>query len=368
MSHKAAPTPGNHEFHEAHETAVFVTFVQFVVSAARHAPFERRRRSSRVAFVRSPARFPERTPTPDDPRFLDLFVPQALGADLLLAGTPYDGAVIGRKGCRDGPTAIREAFRWLGGWDPGAGGIGGGRSLKGLRIHDLGDVPPVEGDTRATHEAVQAHLGKAISGKQPLVVLGGDNSLSYATFRALHEAHGGRWGVVVLDAHYDLRPVEGQPSSGTPYRRILTEVVGRPVKGPNLVEVGIRPYANAPSLAAFAREHGVRVLPVSEVRRRGMPEVAEEAVAQAGDGADHLFLSVDIDGLDQSIAPGCSAPGAGGLTFDEARVLVEAVAADRRCRGMDVVEVAPNLDPTGNTARVAAQLVAHFAGALHARR
>ncbi|HUR26466.1 MAG TPA: formimidoylglutamase [Candidatus Thermoplasmatota archaeon] len=315
-----------------------------------------------MAFVRSPARFPERAPSPDDPRFLDLFVDRAADADLLLAGIPYDGAVIGRKGCRDGPTAIREAFRYLGGWDSDRAA-----SLKGLRIHDLGDVPPVEGDTLATHQAVLSDLARAFTRKQSLVVLGGDNSLSYATFRALHEAHGGAWGVVVLDAHYDLRPYEGQPTSGTPYRRILTEVGGKPVKGPNLVEVGIRPYANSPALASFAKQHGVRVIPMGEVRSRGMDEVAEEALENAGDGVDHLFLSVDIDGLDQSIAPGCSAPGAGGLTFEEARLLVEAVASDRRCRGMDLVEVAPNLDPTGNTARAAAQLVAHFAGAIHSR-
>ena len=312
-----------------------------------------------MAFVRSPARYPPRTPDPDDPRWLDLLVPRAADADLLLAGVPYDGAVIGRKGCKGGPTAIREAFRWLGGWDADRGA-----SLKGLRVHDLGDVKPAK-DTRATHATVQKHLAGAL-GKtpRPLVVLGGDNSLSYATFSALHQVHGGRWGVVVLDAHYDLRPVDGQPSSGTPYRRILTEVVGKPVKGPNLVEVGIRPYANAPGLAAFAKEHGVRVLPMGKVRELGAADAALAAVEQAGDGVDHLFLSVDIDGLDQSIAPGCSAPGAGGLTFDEARAVVEAVAGDRRARGMDVVEVAPNLDPTGNTARVAAQLVAHFAGAL----
>jgi len=313
--------------------------------------------------VRSPARFPERTPTPDDPRFLDLFVDKGAEADVVLAGVPYDGAVIGRKGCKEGPTAIREAFRYLGGWDADRGA-----SLKGLKIHDAGDVQPIEGDTMATHDAVFASLAKAVTRKQVLVVLGGDNSLSYATFRALHQLHGGKWGVVVLDAHYDPRPYEGQPTSGTPYRRILTEVVGKPLKGPNLVEVGIRPYANSPSLATFAKEHGVRVVPIGEVRGRGMDEVAEEALEHAGDGVDHLFLSVDIDGLDQSIAPGCSAPGSGGLTFEEARLLVEVVAADRRCRGMDLVEVAPNLDPTGNTARVAAQLVAHFAGAVHARR
>lgn len=315
-----------------------------------------------MAFSRSPAKYPERKAAPDDPRFLDCFVPHAKDAHLLLAGVPYDGAVIGRKGCRDGPTAIREAFRYLGGFDPAAG-----RSLKGLRIHDLGDAPVVEGDTNGTHRIVEGVLTAALTAGQPLVVLGGDNSLSYATFRALHATHKGKWGVVVLDAHYDLRPHEGQPSSGTPYRRILEEVPGDPVAGANLAEVGIRPYANAPSLAAYAKAHGVTVVPAAEVRAKGIAAATKKALAAAGKGVDHLFLSVDIDGLDQSIAPGCSAPGAGGLTFEEAAHLVEAVASDPRCRGMDLVETAPNLDPTGNTARVAAQLVAHFAGAIHAR-
>jgi formiminoglutamase/agmatinase len=316
-----------------------------------------------MAFAQSPAKLPDAKRNPEDPRFLDLFVDHAADADLLLIGVPFDGAVIGRKGAKDGPTAIREAFRWLGGWDARRGA-----SLKGLRVHDFGDVPVHDGDTLHTHRQVEGHLVLALAGKQPLVVLGGDNSLSYATFRALHQVHGGRWGVIVLDAHYDLRPYTGQPTSGTPYRRILEEVPGQPVQGGNLVEVGIRPYANAPSLAAYAKEHGVHVVSADEVRERGMKAVAREALAKAGAGVDHVFLSVDIDGLDQSIAPGCSAPGAGGLTFDEARVLVEAVGADARCRGMDIVEVAPSLDPSGNTARVAAQLVAHFAGAVHSRR
>jgi arginase family enzyme len=87
----------------------------------------------------------------------------------------------------------------------------------------------------------------------------------------------------------------------------------------------------------------------------------------AGDGVEHLWLSVDIDGFDQSIASGCSAPGAGGLTFPEGAALVRAVAADPRCRGMDILEVAPNLDPTGNTCRTAAQLLPEFLGARRAR-
>jgi formimidoylglutamase len=314
-----------------------------------------------MAFLPSPARHPERKPAPDDPRFLDLLVPDAVDADILLAGIPFDGAVIGRKGCRDGPTAIREAFRYLGGWDPS------GLSLRGTRVHDLGDVPVRDDDVLAAHLLAQDHLRSAILADRPLVVLGGDNSLSYPTFRALHERHGGRWGLVVLDAHYDLRPHEGTPTSGTPYRRILEEAPGRPVAGRNLCEVGIRPWANAPGLAAYAQEQGVQVFPVAEVRRRGMAAVAEEALRRAADGVDHLMLSVDIDGLDQSVASGCSAPGAGGLSYDEAAHLVRAVASHPKCRAMDLVEVAPGLDPTGNTARTAAQLVAEAVAGFTAR-
>ncbi len=314
-----------------------------------------------MAFQPSPAQYPERKPTPDDPRFLDLFTTDAKAADLLLCGIPYDGAVIGRKGCRDGPTGIREAFRFLATWHPGT------HTGMPLAIHDLGDTPIRETDTLATHKIVEEHLAPVLDAKKPIIVLGGDNSLSFPTFKALHQAYGGSWGVVVIDAHYDLRPYEGQPTSGTPYRRILTEVPGNPVQGANLVEVGIRPYANAPALAKFAKENKVQVIPISAIRRKGMEIIAKEAVAKAGKGVDHLFLSVDIDGLDQSIASGCSAPGAGGLTFEEAALLVETLATDPRCRAMDLVEVAPSLDPTGNTARVAAQLVAHFAAAIASR-
>src|ERR1041385_5488523 len=107
-------------------------------------------------------------------------------------------------------------------------------------------------------------------------------------------------GVVVLDAHYDLRPHQGQPSSGTPYRRILEEVPGDPVHPGNLAEIGIRPYANSPSLAAYAKERGVKVITIAELRRDGVAAAAKHALAAAGNGVDHLFLSVDIDGLDQS--------------------------------------------------------------------
>jgi formimidoylglutamase len=315
-----------------------------------------------MAFAPSPAKLPPRRTGAADPRFLDLFTDDPRNAHLFLAGAPFDGAVIGRKGCKDGPTAIREAMRFLASYDPVRG-----IDLAGFGIHDLGDIPVDANDVLATHRIVRAHATAAFqAGAGPVVFLGGDNSLSFPHVQALHDAFGGSIGLVVLDAHYDLRPVpdNGIPTSGTPYRRILESSL---VKGPNLVEVGIRPYANTKALADYATQNGVRIVTTAQIREWGLDQAVGYGLEKAGDGADHLFLSVDIDGLDQSIASGCSSPGAGGLGFGEAAAFVHAVGSDPRCRGMDLVEVAPNLDPTGNTARAAAQLVAAFAGAVASR-
>ncbi|HEX2066251.1 MAG TPA: agmatinase family protein [Candidatus Thermoplasmatota archaeon] len=316
-----------------------------------------------MALQPSPAALPPRRPGPvPDPRFLELFGHGRAAADVLLAGVPFDGAVIGRKGCREGPTAIREAMRFLATHDPVRG-----VDLAGLRLHDAGDVLlPWDAGVLDAHRLVREEARSLFAAGKPLVLLGGDNSLSAPHVQALRDARGGRIGLVVLDAHYDLRPVppDGIPTSGTPYRRLIEEGVVAPA---NLAEVGIRPYANTKALADYAAQKGVHVVTVAQVRQQGVADAAAGALARAAAGVDHVLLSVDIDGLDQSIASGCSAPGAGGLTFDEASAVVHAVAAHPLCRGMDLVEVAPSLDPTGNTARTAAQLVAAFAGGLTCR-
>ena len=320
------------------------------------------RRRPRVPFQPNPAAPPAVAPAdrPADPRFHDLFVGSPTGADVILAGVPFDASVLGRKGARDGPTGIREAFRFLGTHDPRTD-----RSLADLRLHDAGDVAGLDAhgdDVLAAHATVRAAAGSLLAHGTPVVLLGGDHGLTMPHLQALTDHADGRVGIVVVDAHYDLRSYDVQPTSGTPFRRILEELDGR-VRPENLVEVGIRPYANAAGLSHYARERGVHVVTADAVRSRGMEAVAAEALERAGDGVEHLWLSIDIDGLDQSIASGCSAPGAGGLLFPEVEHLVRVVAADPRCRGMDLLEVAPGLDPTGNTCRTAAQLVASFVGA-----
>ncbi len=304
-----------------------------------------------MAFEPSPVTLaPPRVDAPD-PRFTDLFVDG--DADVHFAGVPFDASVLGRKGAKGGPSGIREAFRFLSTNDPG------GPCMEGLRIWDHGDVVGLSDDVLASHAAVRtaARGLHALPGRTVLV--GGDHGLTFPHVQALADTVDGDIGIVVIDAHYDLRDYTVQPSSGTPFYRILHELGGR-VKGTNIAEIGIRPWANTQMLATRADELGVHIHTMRDVASHGIEAVIEDALEAAGDGVDHLWLSIDIDGLDQSIASGCSAPGAGGLTFDQGDHIIRRVAADPRCRGMDLLEVAPGLDPTGNTCRTAAQLLASF--------
>jgi arginase family enzyme len=120
-------------------------------------------------------------------------------------------------------------------------------------------------------------------------------------------------------------------------------------------------------LQDYCREKGVTVIPAREVHRRGIDDVAAQALEIAGDGTEAVFLSVDIDGLDISVAPGTCAPNPGGLSAFEALELVWLIGRHPLSRGMDVVEVAPPLDTANVTSIMGAALIMHYLGASKAR-
>ncbi|MBW3582355.1 MAG: agmatinase family protein [Euryarchaeota archaeon] len=284
-------------------------------------------------------------------------------------GVPFDGAVGGRKGAAEGPAAIREAFRYFSSFDATSD-----TQLLGLDLVDHGDVEVVPDDTRTTHDRA-ADVVEAVvrSGRVP-VALGGDHSLTYAHVAGLARATEGRIGIIVVDAHYDLRPVgpDGHVSSGTPFRRILEELKpdahGPRVRGMDLFEIGLRPFANSASLAAYAKGQDVRTVTTRELRLRGVDAVLSEA-AERLQQVDHLWLSIDIDGVDQAHAPGCSAPTPEGLLPEELDTISRWAGSDARFAGLDLLETAPRYDPTGNTARVGALAILHaLAGLVDGRK
>jgi agmatinase len=118
------------------------------------------------------------------------------------------------------------------------------------------------------------------------------------------------------------------------------------------IQIGIRGPAEA--FWGFSYDSGMTVLHIEDVDRLGIEAVIEKARAVVGDGP--TYISFDVDGLDPAFAPGTGTPEAGGLTPREAQAILRGLAGIDVIGG-DVVEVAPQYDPTTNTAMIGAQIL-----------
>lgn len=289
-----------------------------------------------------------------DPRALDLFQTwgEAKPPQFALVGVPFDGGVLGRKGAAGGPASIREALRFSSSYS-----FEEDVDLWGMQTGDLGDITVPNDNLERAHLQITETLAALWKeGAHPLV-MGGDNSITYAAIRALAQSVPGKVGILDFDAHLDVR--EGTPSSGTPYRQILENLGGK-VEARNVAQVGLRRFANSKVYREWAQKKGVRVFSMKEIRRSGFSGALEGALQAATDGVDALYVSLDMDVVDQAWAPGVSSPSPDGLTPREVFDGVMAAGNRSVAKGFEVVETAPNLDPTGNTSRVAALSVLHY--------
>ena len=226
------------------------------------------------------------------------------------------------------------------------------------RIADCGDVPgdprDLEGNGRRATEAVRAVLD---AGAVPLVV-GGDHAIPPLVVAA-YEGHG-PLHVIDIDAHLDFREEVGGVRGGysSTMRRLREMPWVRDIR-----EIGLRgPGSARPADAQAARAAGNVLIKADEVHERGVEHVIERLERDA-----RYYITVDVDGLDPSAAPGTPWPLPGGLTFYETASLLRGVAARGRIVGMDVCELAPSLDVNGLTALTVARLLMNVMG-VSARR
>lgn len=181
------------------------------------------------------------------------------------------------------------------------------------------------------------------------VFLGGDHSVSYPLLRAYDDVPG--LHVVQLDAHLDFTDARNDTrfSNSSPFRRAAGEL-------PNLASVttlGLRGLRFDREAVAAARARGHRMGPRWELGTEAAVEAAAAALPQ---GAP-VYLSIDVDALDPAVLPGTSSPEPDGLSYAALLALVRAAVGRNRPVGVDVVELAPALDPSGNSALLVARLV-----------
>jgi formimidoylglutamase len=284
-------------------------------------------------------------------------------------GVPFDGGSVVRTGSRHGPDAVRSAMRNYTDYSTHSG-----RLASDIRAADIGDVAVSLTDMKQTFGQITDLVGRLAGDGVATVCIGGDHSITWPIVegvscgRRLRGRAGERLGVIHFDQHHDLREAHfGSESSGVPFRKIL-ELPGNPVQGRNLVQVGIGDMVNAPLHRNYATERGVTVITNIDVHREGLDRCVDRALGIAGDGVDALYVSVDIDCIDQSQAPGTAAPNANGLDARDLYRAVRLLAQDHRTVGIDVVEIAPQLEPGDLTANVGAMIVLSFLIGMAERR
>lgn len=275
----------------------------------------------------------------------------------------------GRRGVDMGPSALRLAQL-----EPTLVGLG----------HDLRDHGNVAvAVPEATRSTADLHFVEAIAdacqrtfravrsmpeGAFPLL-LGGDHSVTVGA--AAGAAGEARTGLLWIDAHADLNTPETSPSGnvhGMPLAALLghgdARLTGVWGEGPRIrpedvVLIGLRETDEGERRLIDAL--GLRAFTMKEIDRRGIADVASEAIACLG-GAERIHVSFDADALDPDLAPGVGTPVKGGLTYREAHLLMELLSDARRVTSLDVVEVNPILDVRNRTAEIMVEMVASLLG------
>ncbi len=264
--------------------------------------------------------------------------PDYKASGAVIYGMPMDFTVSFRPGSRFGPTRIREVSIGLEEYSPYLD-----KSLEDITYFDAGDIPLPFGNPGRSLEIIGDYIkGLLKDGKFPLG-LGGEHLVSWPIMREMYEAHPDL-AIIHIDAHADLREqYEGEAlSHSTPIRK-AAELIG----GKNIYQFGIRSGTREEFTYAKANLN-TYLFDVLEPLLKVLPELAGRPV----------YVTIDIDVLDPSAAPGTGTAEAGGITSKELLAAVHAIAASNvRVVGADIVEVAPVYDHSEQTQIVAAKLV-----------
>jgi arginase len=277
-----------------------------------------------------------------------------------------------RRGVDMGPSALRVA------------GLQARFKQLGCQVEDIGNISvkqPEEmsyGEKRAKYLAEIADackdLGnmveKTLEENQVPIVLGGDHSIAAGSLSGVashFKKKDKRIGLIWLDAHGDINTPESSPS-GNVHGMPLAAAMGygavelvelldfKPkVEPQNISLVGIRDLDSQEK--KLAKKSGVHVFTMRDIDERGMREVMSDALKYAMDDTGGIAVSLDMDFVDPSDAPGVGTPVRGGATYREAHLAMEMIADTEAMASLEIVEINPVIDEHNRTALLGVELV-----------
>ncbi|WHH57929.1 agmatinase family protein [Petroclostridium sp. X23] len=282
-----------------------------------------------------------------------------------ILGLAYDTtASLGWPGARYAPSEIRNSMKWIFNrvknnelFDTESNRI---IDMSKLIIEDFGDVYISRYDHEKSIAEIKMQIDKLFQQGFTPILLGGDHSVTWPGIISLYENTTGNMGIIQMDAHLDLVEdsyVQGKFSGSSEIRRAIEK---ERISGSNVVQVGIRGY-NYAEHYHFIKDNDILVINPDAFYNRDIKQVAREVLEKAGNGTEHIYLTVDIDVLDSAFAPGSGANEPGGINPYQLYAFIKELAP--YVDAIDIVEVNPLTDYRNMTSTVAAKLVFDFIAA-----
>lgn len=282
-----------------------------------------------------------------------------VGADIAFVGVPFDLGTTGYPGTRFAPDRMRtlssDAFEYhvdvftgkgKGWWSPETNSL----LLQGFSLADVGNVLLRVGEPFDTFFDRVSHATTTLleNGSFPVIV-GGDHSITYAAVRSFHH-YFRSIKVLHIDAHADMGDLP--PGVSNNHGNVFTRIIQENLCD-HLIQVGVRGTA-----AKDGASDALTVLPLVDIKKFGV----EKALCTFDSGT--YYLTIDIDVLDPSIAPGTGTPVSRGMSSDLLFEFLTAVSKKVKIVGMDLVEVNPMLDHNNQTSELGISLILHTLGAI----
>lgn len=272
-----------------------------------------------------------------------------------------------KPGCEQGPAQLVQL------------GLTDSLKLKGITAHWHQIIQASQQDS-AIHAVAELcrqlceQVERQLSKNQFFSVIGGDHSCAIGTWNGVHQARQGKpFGLIWVDAHMDSHTPHSSHSGalhGMPLACLLgfgePELINLSTSEPesktpalqpeHLCLLGVRSYEAEE--AELLKTLGVRIFPMTEIEARGMKIVMAEALEIARSAGD-FGLSIDLDALDPTLAPGVSIPEPGGLAMNNLNELLSPLAKTPGFIGMEIAEFNPLFDQQHQTARLIGTILAN---------
>ncbi|KMK77720.1 agmatinase family protein [Alkalihalobacillus pseudalcaliphilus] len=276
--------------------------------------------------------------------------------DAVILGIPLSRSSISASYASENPEAFRRTWKSFSTYN-----LDEDIDLSILQVADLGDVKEHITDIQQCHQNIRDAM-KAIQTYHPQAIpisIGGDHSITAMLVRGYKDVYPNeRVGILQFDTHFDLRdPKEIGPANGTPIRQLIEDAQ---VLGEDVYNIGLHGFFNAKSLKQYADEAGLHYITMKQARKKGIEETVRAVVEALNDKVDKIYMTVDMDVLDVSVAPGAPVSTPGGMYVHELLEAVQVAGEYEKVFAMDIVCLDPQKDVAMATVKTGVHVMLSF--------